>query len=269
MKRIGLHGVPRSGTSWLGNIFNSNPYLTYKHQPLYSYAFKNYLNKSSKLEDILRFFEEISNSTDDYVNQIDLIKKGLVPDFNKSELSKDVVVYKGAHHHHILETLLKEDLDFRLVGIVRNPMATLWSWKNAPNEFKKDWNFQTEWQNANLKNQGLEENFYGYFKWKEVANLFDMLKMEYWDRVTLINYSEFIKNPLKSTYNMFWDLGLDLEPQTVKFINDSNSENKGGAYSVYRNKDKDDDWVGRLPNEIVEHIIDDLNDTNLSKYLDI
>ena len=68
---------------------------------------------------------------------------------------------------------------------------------------------------------------------------------------------------------MFWDLGLDLEPQTVKFINDSNSENKGGAYSVYRNKDKDDDWVGRLPNEIVEHIIDDLTDTNLSKYLDI
>ena len=44
MKRIGLHGVPRSGTSWLGNIFNSSPDLTYKHQPLYSYAFKNYLN---------------------------------------------------------------------------------------------------------------------------------------------------------------------------------------------------------------------------------
>ena len=106
-------------------------------------------------------------------------------------------------------------------------------------------------------------------KWKEVANLFELLKMEYWDRVTLINYTDFIKNPLRNTYDMFWELGLDLGPQTFSFIKDSNSENKGGAYSVYRNKDKDDDWVDKLPQNIVEHIISDLSDTNLSKYLDI
>ena len=96
----------------------------------------------------------------------------LYSNYYKAGLAKGNFMRKNKY----LETLLKEDTDFRLVGIVRNPMATLWSWKNAPNEFKKDWNFETEWQNANLKNQGLEENFYGYMKWKEVANLFELLK---------------------------------------------------------------------------------------------
>ena len=39
---ISIHGVPRSGTSWLGQILDSSPKVRYKFQPLFSYAFKKY-----------------------------------------------------------------------------------------------------------------------------------------------------------------------------------------------------------------------------------
>lgn len=265
MKRIGLHGVARSGTTWIGNIFNSNPYITYKHQPLYSYAFKDFLNNSSKKSKILTFFEEISKSTDDYTNQETLIKTGLVPNFPKLD-DRNIVVYKEARHHHIVKHLLEEDDEFKLVAIIRNPMATLWSWKNAPNEFKGEWDFNEEWRFAELKNEGLPENFYGYEKWKEAANIFEEVAELFPDRVHLINYTEFIKTPLNSTRDMFNHIGVDNHPQTFEFIEKSQTVSKG-PYSVFREKVNDNDWMGNIDTEIVDYIENDLRGTNLEKYL--
>lgn len=268
MKRIGFHGVARSGTTWVGNIFNSSPYITYKHQPLYSYAFKDFLNNSSKKKDILRFFQQISESTDDYTNQETLIKEGLVPHFPKLESSKNIIVYKEARHHHIIETLLREDDEFIFVGIIRNPLATLWSWKNAPNEFKKEWNFDKEWRYAELKNEGFPENFYGYEKWKEAAYIFEKVAEQYPQRVHLINYSEFLHNPKERTQQMFDKLDIKMHPQVIQFLDDSKSKSKG-PYSVFRKKIIDDDWVNNISNKIVDHIVDDLTETQLEKYLKI
>ena len=36
---VGVHGVPRSGTSWLGQILNASKKVNFKFQPLFSYAF--------------------------------------------------------------------------------------------------------------------------------------------------------------------------------------------------------------------------------------
>lgn len=265
MKRIGLHGVARSGTTWIGNIFNSNPFVTYKHQPLFSYKFKNMLTNDSRKSDIVHFFDKISRSTDDYTNQLTLIEEGLVPKFKKSD-NKDIIVYKEARHHHIVENLLTEDVGFMLVGIIRNPLATLWSWKNAPNEFKDMWDFNQEWRYARLKNEGLPENFYGYEKWKEAAHIFEKVNRLYPDRVHLINYSDFIANPKDETHKMFDKLNIPIHQQVIEFLSISNSETKG-PYSVFREKTKDDGWVGNIHDDIVDFIKNDLSGTELEKYL--
>lgn len=266
MKRIGIHGVPRSGTTWIGNIFNSNPFIIYKHQPLYSYEFKNFLTNSSKKENIIDFFEKISKSDDDYINQKTLVKDGLVPFFQKKDSEESIIVYKEARHHHILETLLKEDDEFMLVCIIRNPFATLWSWKNAPNEFKEGWDFQKEWRYAELKNMGLPENFYGYEKWKESSLQFHRLKETFSDRVQLINYGEFIKNPLDNIIFIFNKIGIPMDTQVNEFITKSKSKSKG-VYSVFRDKIVDNDWVGNIDDYIIEYIKSDLANSELKQYL--
>ena len=77
-----------------------------------------------------------------------------------------------------------------------------------------------------------------------------------------------IKKPLRKTKIMFNELGVKLDPQTMRFLKESHSETKG-TYSVYRKKQFDNDWVGNISEEIVNHIKDDLDNTNLEKYLDI
>ena len=49
MKRIAIHSAPRSGSSWLGQILNSSPKVCFRFQPLFSYAFKDYLNDNIKI----------------------------------------------------------------------------------------------------------------------------------------------------------------------------------------------------------------------------
>ena len=77
MNKIAIHSVPRSGSTWLGSIFDSCPNVKYALQPLFSYAYKDYLSLNSTSEDIQSFFEELKVSDDDFINQIEAKNKGL------------------------------------------------------------------------------------------------------------------------------------------------------------------------------------------------
>ena len=59
MERLAIFGVPRSGTSWLGEIVNSSEYTCYKYQPLFSYAHKNFLNKDLDIANVNIFFNNL------------------------------------------------------------------------------------------------------------------------------------------------------------------------------------------------------------------
>ena len=65
MKNIAIHSVPRSGSSWVGQIFNSSQDVNFRFQPLFSYTFKDYLNQKSSLNDVNTFFDLINKSDDD------------------------------------------------------------------------------------------------------------------------------------------------------------------------------------------------------------
>ena len=81
---IGIHGVPRSGTNWLGQIFNSQPNVNFKFQPLFSYAFKDYLDENSTEEEIQQFFEEIAISDNYFLSLKDTVIHQNYPDYYTS-----------------------------------------------------------------------------------------------------------------------------------------------------------------------------------------
>ena len=56
--------------------------------------------------------------------------------------------------------------EIKIILLVRNPLAVLASWLNAPREFRKDlgWKELEEWRFATAKNQDRQEEFYGYEK---------------------------------------------------------------------------------------------------------
>ena len=53
----GIHGAPRSGTTWLGQLFNSHPAVKYCYQPFFSHAFRGRADLSTIPDMVATFME--------------------------------------------------------------------------------------------------------------------------------------------------------------------------------------------------------------------
>lgn len=263
---IAIHSVPRSGSTWLGCIFDSHPNVVYKFQPLFSYRFKDYLSPISTKQEIESFFLKISSTKDDFIDQIEAKKRQIVPTFEKDE--PIAVAYKEVRYHHILENLLQQNLDLKVIGLIRNPLSTLHSWLNAPKEFRinEGWQIHEEWRFAPKKNKNQLEEFNGYEKWKEVAILFDGLVTKYPQNFYLISYEELLKQTKKEINKLFNFCNLEIKQQTIDFLDESTSKLLSHPYSVYQNKRKQNISDIKIPKYIIDWIKEDLRGTPLEKY---
>lgn len=85
---IWLNGMPRSGTSWLSQIFDSHPDTRFRLAPLFSFRFKNYLTQQSSCQDCIKFVHKVYNcSGDEFMEQLKLKQKGDYPTFSKKKTS--------------------------------------------------------------------------------------------------------------------------------------------------------------------------------------
>ncbi len=268
LTKVALHGVPRSGTSWIGEILNSSPYTLYKFQPLFSYAFKNFLSLASTSDDIHNFFEAISRTDDAFINQTDKRASGAYPSFNKRKSTH--IIYKEVRYMNILFNMFRKCDEVYLIAVVRNPMSTINSWLKAPREFRRDlkWLPQDEWRYARKKNMNKPEEYNGYEKWKEATNVFHQLKNLYPSRVNIIRYSRMLAHPIEETQKLFASIDLEMCNSTREFIVKSNNTDNQDPYSVFRYSQRDDKWKTELDPHIAESIIKDLEGTPLQKYLE-
>ena len=72
-KVIYIGGVARSGTSWLGQVFNSSPKVKFQFQPLFSYEFKGKVNEDSNEVEYRKFYQDLFLINSDFLSQKDKI----------------------------------------------------------------------------------------------------------------------------------------------------------------------------------------------------
>lgn len=266
---VSIHGAPRSGTSWLGQIFNSHPDVAYRYQPLFSYRFKGAVSESSSREEIKHFLNELYSVTDD---EFLLQEKQRLRGVHPSELIKSphpsVLVMKEVRYHYVIETLLREVPNIRVIGIVRHPCGTINSWLKTPREFKPQWNASTEWRNAPSKNQGRGEEYYGFEKWKELARLFLRLEKEWPQAFHLVRYEKLVNAPEAETAKLFAFCGLDLDPQVCRFLAASRSREVEDPDTVFRTADVANRWKAELDPAIRDAILHDVEGSDLSIFLE-
>lgn len=270
LNRFAIHGVPRSGTSWLGEIINSSPFTTYRFQPLFSYVLKDYLSTQSSKADISDFFEKLRTTEDKFLNQTENRSLGILPNFRKEQASH--VCYKEVRYHHILENCLTLDEELRLIAIIRDPLAVLASWASSPREFRVDlgWQFSREWRYAESKNQGRPEEFFGYEKWKEATLLFQRLERLFPDRVLIIKYENLCNKTSEIVQLAFRHCGLKIHEQTKYFLKESMSlKNVESPYSVYKAGLKRRPERKILDKGIIAEVIHDLESEGLTQYLEL
>lgn len=269
IKKIAIHSVPRSGSTWLGQIFNSNPYVAYRYQPLFSYAFKDRLSQNSNLEEINLFYQDLLNTKDKFVLQMEegnLSNKYL--EFYK-EPKVTHVVYKEVRYHHIIDNLLMTDKDLIVIGLIRNPLAVINSWLKSPKEFRFDlgWEIRQEWRTGKSKNQNKIEEFFGFDNWKYVSNLFIRLNEEYPENFYLLRYDDLLKDAYQSVSQLFSYVGLEIGSTTRDFLIESRTQNDNDTYGVFKNHKADVDWKNNLDIQIISEIENDLTNTKLEQFL--
>ncbi len=265
---VALYGVPRSGTSWLGQILDSCPDIAFRYQPLFSYRFKNRISTESNRKDIECFLEELyEEDNDDFLNQTDKKQKGIYPIFLEKAKDPPTLAFKEARYLYTIPLLLKNDINIKIIGIVRNPYDVLESWINAPSEFNPEWKILDEWQFASKKNEYRPENYYGYNKWKEYIKLNFEMKERYPDKFITIRYEDLVENAMEISSGLFSFLGLSFTDQTRKFIEESQSKTIDNAYTVYRKKGASRLRNFYLPNYIKQQMAQDIKKFKEAKML--
>jgi hypothetical protein len=265
MKKVGIFGTPRSGTSWLGHIFNSHQDVALRFQPLFSYGHKGSLTVHSSAEEIRAFFEEILYSQDAYAMMTSDTQKNY-PAFQKA-VTPTHIVFKETRYLHIIENILTQCSEVKIIGIVRNPLAVMASWVLAPKEFNPEWNINSEWRDAPSKNMNRAEEFYGFDKWKEVTEAFLRFKNQFPQQFILVRYDELNRAPLDTTKSLFDFCGLNVEDQVQEFLIASKSRHDPDPYSVFRAKANDAHWQDVLPEQITKKIMLELKNTPLDIFL--
>ncbi len=267
-KLVSLYGVPRSGTTWLGQIFDSCPKVAYRFQPLFSYRFKNRIKMEDSKEEITKFFEELYLECDDaFLNQTEQRKMGLCPIFENKDQEGDILVYKEVRYLYSIPLLLKLFDDIKVIGIVRNPIHVLESWMNAPSEYKDFWKIDEEWKFAQSKNEYRPENYYGYVKWKECIKMFWDMQNEYPDNFMIVRYEDLFENSIVKTKELFSFASMPFDRQTEEFIINSQSRTVDHAYSVYRVKSEKRERKIVLSEKIRAKIYQDLQEFDEARLL--
>lgn len=265
MNKIAVFGVPRSGTTWLSQIFNSHPDVALRFQPLFSYGHKGSLTAYSSDKEIRSFFDEILYSQDAFALMATEFQKNY-PTFQKSTTPTHIV-FKETRYLHIIENILALCSEVKIVGIIRNPLAVLASWVSAPKEFNPEWDIHNEWRGAPSKNQNRPEEFYGFNKWKESAEAFLRFRSQFPQQFFLVRYDELNRTSLETTKSVFDFCELKVCDQVEKFLSESKSRHDSDPYSVFRSKANDNHWQGVLPDKIVKQIVLELKHTPLDIFL--
>lgn len=261
---LALHGAPRSGTSWLGQLLNSSEHVAYRYQPFFSHAFRGHVTRSSSHAAIKTFITDLLASEDEF-----LLQKGhkqlaaSTPEFQKAEITH--LVYKEVRFHHLLPTLMDALPDLKVIGLVRDPRSVLSSWAMAPREFDSAWSLEDEWRKAPSKNAGLEENWYGFERWVQLTGLFLRLQRHWPNRFHVLRYEDLVADPFGVTEFLFHFAGLPFSTQTAAFITASTSSDDGEPYGVFRRHGQPPTKC--LPDNIARQIEQGLRDTEYEQFL--
>lgn len=237
-----------------------------RFQPLFSHAHKGRLSELSNANDVDRFFAEILHTTDEFVLMQSKIHRGY-PRFQKAKKISHLA-FKETRYINMVPRLLQVSPAVKVVGILRNPLATLASWYSAPREFSATWSLENEWRSAPRKNCGLSSEFYGFEKWIEVATLFLELENKYPNSFKLIRYGELRSNPEFIANQIFQFCELSFDNNTGAYIRESQSSNNDDSYSLSRSKKSDDQWKLILPDSIKSAIFKELANGPLVSFLE-
>ena len=242
--QVAVFGCPRSGTSWLGQLFNAHEAVAYRYQPLFSYEFKDWFGRHGLSPAALSAFgEALLAARSAFVLQDLQPPKLPMPSH---------LVWKEVRYHHLIPALAAMRPMHRIVYLHRAPVQVINSWFQAPKEFRPGQDIHEEWQFAPSKNVDPSE-YNGLAKWKESMGLALAVQAAWPDRICLVSYERLRADPAGQLARLFAQVGLPPSAQVQEFVQASTGRHEDDAYSVFRTRE----LPMRLPADIRDQILAD------------
>jgi len=250
-RQVAIFGCPRSGTSWLGQLFNASEAVAYRYQPLFSYEFKNWFGVHGVNAVSLEAFNDaLMGATSDFVLQT--LRPQKVPPITH-------LVWKEVRYHQLMPALAALAGLHKLIYIHRPALDVINSWYQAPKEFRAGQDIHTEYLHAPSKNTDPCE-YNGYAKWKESLALALSTKAAHPDKVLIVSYEKLRSDPVAQLSQLFAAFGLPMSQQVLDFIAASTSQHEEDAYSVFRTQTA----PLTLPADIVRDLSEDAEGLDLA-----
>ncbi|CUH49829.1 Sulfotransferase domain protein [Ruegeria atlantica] len=257
--------MPRSGTTWLSQIFASSPDVRLKFCPLFSYEFKHALDASSSPDAWKTFFQNVYDTPSPFMDQDHLRKDGHVPEFPSEGSAPDHLIIKSNRFHHLTSDLLQKVTDVKIIHLVRHPAATLHSWLTNPTEFPDGAEPLLQWRSGDCRKTDVGE-YWGFDDWKTVTLQALELERSYPDRFRIQRYDALKQRPLSEAQSLFHFLDISMGPDTVDFIEQSQSRHDPSKRSVFKEPGPDTAWKSGLHANIIEDINSEIRHTPLQRF---
>lgn len=261
-----ISGMPRSGTTWLSQIFASSPEVRLKFCPLFSYEFKNALDETSSAEQWDKLFAELYETNSEFLNQDHLRKQGLIPHFKDKHKNPRHLIIKSNRFHNLTPHILRLNNQIRFIYIVRHPCATIYSWLSDPREFPSQAVPMQEWRTGQCRKTGPGE-FWGFDDWKHVTAQALKLSEQYPDRHKIVRYESLVKNANHVARELFHYLQIPYEKYTDDFIEFSHSRHDEHKHSVFKKPKLKNSWEERLDPSIIAACMNEIKGTQLEQFM--
>ena len=258
--------MPRSGTNWVSQFFASSPHIRVKFCPLFSYPFKNSMTEENDTASWQDFFNRVYVTQDEFMDQIYLSRKGLLPVFKNKHETPGTLLIKSNRFHHLSKSLLKEIPDLRMIALVRNPLAVISSWLQNPAEFPSGADPLKEWRTGSCRKNGVGE-YWGFNDWLWVTSLHLELQKAYPDRFFLYRYEDVVQDPHQQARDMFSQIEVPYSVEVDQFIENSSSYHVEHPRSVFKKNQDVNKWKDNLDPRISASIRADLANSNLTEFL--
>lgn len=263
---IWLSGMPRSGSTWLSQIFASSPEVCLKFCPLFSYEFKNKLDETATGNEWQQLFHDTYHQPSEYLDQEYLRKKGLVPTFELRDTDPRNLVIKSTRFHNLIPSILSLHSSIQFVHLVRDPRASIHSWLTNPYEFPKGADPISEWRTGACRKTGPGE-YWGFEDWKFVNSQALELQAQYPNRFRIVQYEDLTADLKLGVQRVFDFCGLPYHHQTETFLTASRSTHFENKRSVFKKPMSQQGWTGKLDHGVAEACLREIQNTQLERFL--
>ena len=261
-----LLGMPRSGTSWLSQVFESSPDFVVRLSPNYSWSLKNLLELNSGREEWILSFTTALNTDDAFMTQNFRRATGELSTFApRSMQSVKRLAIKDTRFHDLYLQCMELFAEAQTVYLVRHPGGMLNSWWRSK-EFPATATLADEWRGGACRKVEGPGEYWGFDDWCSLTTRYLSLEKQAPKRFHVCRYEELVRDPVRVSAELFEFAECTLHPDTRAFLQDSQSRHDDRAYAVFKSPSVADRWREELPEDIQETIRAELAGTSLEEF---